>query len=286
LKTNETSIISPKAKIGNNVKIGNFCIIHDNVEIGDDTIIDDYCTLGYPTPLAENKPLIIGKNCLIRSYAIIRRGVVIGDKVIIYPHVVIEDNVIIGESVEIFTGAFIGKEPKGAGVVSRQPKFERRIVIGNECSIGPNVVIFYDVAIGNNTLLGDGASVREQCVIGSYCILSRYVTINYNTNIGNHTKIMDNTHITGNALIGDNVFISTMVGTTNDNIIRMGYGEHIMGPTIEDSVIIGVGASLLPGIKIGKNAIVAAGSVVTKNVAAYDVVMGIPAKVVKNLNVK
>ena len=68
------------------------------------------------------------------------------------------------------------------------------------------------------TLIGDGASIREQCRIGDNCIVSRLVTINYNAKIGNRTKIMDNTHITGNMEIGDDVFIS-VVATTNDNNI-------------------------------------------------------------------
>ncbi len=207
----------------------------------------------------------------------------IGPDSIIHPHVVIADGVKLGAGVEVFPGAFLGKEPKGAGALARQPVFERQLVVGDGCSIGPNAVLFYDVVIGANTLLGDGASVREKCRIGSRCILSRYVTVNYATTIGDGTKVMDNSHITGNAVIGDNVFISVMVGTTNDNVVRSGYADHIVGPRIEDDVVIGVGASLLPAVKIGRGATVAAGSVVTKDVAAQTLVAGVPARLVRRL---
>lgn len=235
----------------------------------------------HPSAIISDKA-IIGDNVDIGAYAIIGEAK-IGDGTHIHPHVIIADGIEIGRAVEVFPGAFLGKEPKGAGAVARKPEFVKRIQIDDECSIGPNVVIYYDVDIGSNTLLGDGASIREKCKIGSKCIISRYVTVNYETTIGDRTKIMDSTHITGRATIGNDVFISTLVGTTNDNHIHKAYGEHIQGPIIENKVIIGVGASLLPNIRLGENCVVAAGAVVTKNVDAGTLVAGIPARFVRKL---
>ncbi|WP_083460673.1 acyltransferase, partial [Gulbenkiania mobilis] len=192
------------------------------------------------------------------------------------------EGVRISKNVEIFPGAFLGKEPKGAGATARQPVFKKEIFIGENCSIGPNCVIFYDVSIGNNTLLGDGASIREKCIVGSYCIISRYVTVNYNTRIGDHTKIMDCTHITGNAEIGDNVFISLLVGTANDNVVRAGYCEDkIVGPHIKSNAVIGLGATILPAVVIGEGATIGAGSVVTKDIEAGALAVGVPARSIK-----
>ena len=72
-----------------------------------------------------------------------------------------------------------------------------------------------------------------------------------------------------------------MVGTTNDNLVRAGFADHIQGPVIQDHVVIGVGASLLPNINLGEGSTVAAGSVVTKNVGAGFLVAGIPARFVR-----
>jgi len=222
----------------------------------------------------------IGDNVEIMEFAVIREGVRIGNHVIIHPFVVIESGVVIGDNVEIFPGSYIGKVPKGAAL-ARKPDYHKHIEIQANCSIGPNAVIYYDVQIGENTLIGDGASIRERCRIGSNCILSRYVTVNYATTVGNGTKIMDSTHITGKCSIGDNVFISICVGSTNDNAIgKLGYQEaRIKGPTIEDGVAVGAGAMLMPGITIHENAIVGAGSVVTKDVPTRAVVMGSPATI-------
>lgn len=222
----------------------------------------------------------IGADVKIGPFAVIGAAK-LGAGTVIHPHVVIADGVQLGANVEVFPGAFIGKEPKGAGAIARQPEFERRVVIGDECSIGPHAVIFYDVVIGANTLLGDGASIREKCVIGSRCILSRYVTVNYETTIGDRTKVMDNSHITGNARLGNDVFVSTMVGTANDNLIKAGFGDHISGPVVEDFGFIGAGATLLPGVTVGQHAMVAAGAVVTKSVADNAVVAGVPAKLLR-----
>lgn len=227
----------------------------------------------------------IGENVEIQEFVVIRERVRIGNNVIIHPHVIIEPGVIIGDNVEIFSGTYIGKAPKGAGATSREIIFRPFVRIGDSCAIGPNAVIYYDVSIGNNTLVGDGASIREQCKVGSFCLLGRYVTVNYNSTIGNHVKIIDLTHITGNCTIGNNVFISLCVGTSNDNAIGKSgcHEDQIHGPIIEDGAVIGLGASLLPNVRIGENAVVGAGAVVSKDVPSNTVVMGVPAKIVKRL---
>lgn len=239
-------------------------------------------------PLAVVHTNQIGNNPKIYEYSIIRENVIIGNDVTIHPNVVIESGVIIGDNVEIFPGAFIGKEPNGAGATARPIQFDRVVEIGDNCSIGPHAVIYYDVKIGNNTLIGDGASIREQVRIGHHCLISRYVTINYNSRIGNFTKIMDLSHITGNVSIGDNVFISIMVSSANDNIlVERTYDEdNVVGPTIEDDVSIGAGAVLLPGVRIGRGSFVGAGAVVTKDVAPGLLVMGVPARPIRDMNSK
>ncbi len=143
-------------------------------------------------------------------------------------------------------------------------------------------MIYYDVTIGKHTLIGDNASIREKCVIGDFCIISRNVTINYNAKIGNRTKIMDSTHITGNCEIGDDVFISVLVKTTNDNAMgKSGYEEErIVGPKIQNGVLIGAGANILPGVTIGEKSIIGASLVVNEDVLSNKLVIGLPARII------
>ena len=85
--------------------------------------------------------------------------------------------------------------------------------------------------------------------------------------------------------IGNNVFISVQVATTNDNAMgRDGYSkEKVRGGIIEDYATIGAAANILPNVVIGENAMVGAGSVVTKDVPKNQVVMGVPARMVRTL---
>ena len=210
----------------------------------------------------------------------IGKDVVIHDFVTLYPRVVIED------SVEIFEGAVVGRPPKGTAATHRKVASTLKPTRIGRCSvISPHAVIYTDVRIGAETLIGDGASIREGCRIGTNCVISRDVTVNYNTTIGDYTKIMDNTHITGNMRIGSHVFISLLVSTSNDNNLgAKGYdSSRVIGPTIEDDVGVGAGANILPGIKIGAGSIVAAGAVVTRDVPPKKLVMGVPARIVRDL---
>lgn len=228
----------------------------------------------------------ISKKATIASTSVIHDGVTIEDDVIIHDFVVIYPNTIIKEGVEIFDHCVLGKLPTSPGITSRQLKNKYdTLVIGESSVLCPSVVIYTGTKIGSRNLLGDFCSIREECTIGDNCIISRNVSVNYNTEIGNNTKIMDNTHITGNMKIGNNVFISVLVATTNDNTMgRIAYDDkHVRGAIIEDNVTVGAAANILPGVRVGCNSIVGAGALVTKDVPSSKVVMGVPARIIRNV---
>lgn len=222
----------------------------------------------------------------ISKTAIIYENVMIEDDVVIRDYAVIYPNTVIKKGAEICEYCVIGRPPKSPGCISRKLSVNLgNTVIGENAIVNPGCVVYAGVIVGHNSLLGDNCSIREECVVGDYCLISRNVTINYNTIIGNRTKILDNTHITGNAVIEEDVFISTLVAMTNDNTMgREKYSEgHVKGPYIKRKTTIGAGANILPNVTIGENCIVGAGAVVTKDVPDGKVVMGIPAKIIRNV---
>jgi acetyltransferase-like isoleucine patch superfamily enzyme len=145
-----------------------------------------------------------------------------------------------------------------------KPKVGEGVIIGQNVLFGKNVVIWHYVVIGSDTKIGDGTR------IGSFCDIGRGVAIGHNCVIQAHVTI-------SNACkLGNNVFIGPNTSVLND---KFPYSTVLTPSFIEDNVVIGGCVVILPNVTVGKNAVLAAGSVVTKNVLPCTVVKGIPAKV-------
>jgi len=198
------------------------------------------------------------------------------DFAIIYETATIMDNVIIGEH------NVIGKVPTPTSEIKKKLDLSALATIINESTkLCSNVTVYSNVTVGENCLLGDNVSIFTDVTIGDNVIISRNVTINSETIVGNNSRIMDGSHVTGRSTIGNNVFISTGVFMANDNLFgKKGFNEDSKGPCIEDFVSIGVGVVLLPNIRIGRGSVIAAGSVVKKDVPSGVVVSGNPAKII------
>ncbi|HEY9399254.1 MAG TPA: acyltransferase [Nitrososphaeraceae archaeon] len=134
--------------------------------------------------------------------------------------------------------------------------------VSETAKIGKNVKIWHFSYIGNNTEIGDNVS------IGSL------VHIDYNVKIGDNTRIEGSVYIPPLTSIGKNVFIGPCVTFTNDPYPM---SPKMIGVVVEDGAIIGGRAVFKAGVSVGKNSVVAMGSVVTKDVPPNVLVMGHPA---------
>lgn len=232
----------------------------------------------HPTAVVEAET--VGSGVRIGEFAVVRAGAKIEDEVVIGPHVVVEANATIGEGTELLPGSYVGRSPKAVGAIARQPTFRAQLEIGPRCLIGPHATVYYDVEIEAETLVGDGASIREMCRIGSSCVIGRMVTLDRDVTMGDRCRTLDKAYLTGGMRIGSDVFIAASVVSANDNAFGShGYSEDgLLPPRIEDEARIGGGASLLPGVVIGRGATVGSGAVVTANVEAGSRVLGVPAR--------
>lgn len=210
---------------------------------------------------------------------ILGKKVKIGKNVIFGFNVVICDNVIIGDNVQIHHNAVIGQQPFSSLLLTKRSNIQSPTKIENDVVIGSNSVIYAGCSIGDKTIISDSVVLREKCEIGKECIIGTGVTMNIGAILKNRIRVVNSSHITANTIIEDDVFISTHVCTTNDNNMDRSPFE-LKGVHMKKGATIGAGAIFLPGITVGEEAVVGAGAVVTKDVPAKSVVMGIPAKIV------
>lgn len=232
----------------------------------------------HPTAVIETEG-VIGEGTSIGPFVVMEPGSRCGRGCTIDAGVYIAADVIIGDRVRIFANAVIGRPPRNTGALSRQPKADGRTVIGTGCVVGANASIYKGARLGAETLIGDGVMIRENTSLGTQCVVGANSTINCNTVIGDRTKIMDLSHVTADAVIGDDVFWSVNVISANDNAMgRRGYTGAERGPRVESGARIGLGAAVLPGKIIGRDAVVAGGAVVTRDVPEATTVMGVPAR--------
>jgi len=232
----------------------------------------------HPSAVVETDS--IGEGVAIGEFAIVRAGAVLGDGVAILPHAIVEADVEVGAATEVLPGALLGRRPRAVGAISREPTYREQLRVGPGCSIGAHAILYYDVEIGGDTLIGDAAAIRETGRVGSGTVIGRGAVVDREMTVGDGTYLGFATSLAARSTIGDKVFIAQHVVMTNDNALGAhGWREEaIAGPTVEDEARIGANATLLPGVTIGRGAIVGAGSVVTRDVAAGTTVMGVPAR--------
>jgi acetyltransferase-like isoleucine patch superfamily enzyme len=144
-------------------------------------------------------------------------------------------------------------------------------------------IISQNAQIGKNTRIGNFVFIRDHTVIGKDCVIGSYVDIEGDVQIGDFVSLQSGCYLTRGVIIEDKVFCGPRIVTLNDKY--MCYGRSSMefvrqAPRILRAARIGGGSVLCPGITIGENAVVAAGSVITRDVPDRMMVLGNPAKVV------
>ena len=203
----------------------------------------------------------------------------IAETAVVYPGVELGEDVVVGDY------AVVGKEP----VLGRRSTASRKelppLVVGDGTAILAGAVVFAGTRLGSGVIVGDQACIRERCELGDEVVVGRGAHVENDTTIGARAKIQANAYVTAYTTVEEDVFIAPCAVTTNDNY--MGRTEerhrHRRGPTIRRGARIGGGAVLLPGIEIGEEAFVGAGAVVLRDVPARAVVVGNPARKIRDV---
>ncbi len=228
----------------------------------------------------------IGLNVKLGHNVVIEDDVVIFDNVTIGYNVVIRKDTLIGEGSIIGDNTVLGKEPFRAAIsATTEKKALSPLILGKYVTIGANCVIYRGATLKDHVFVGDLASIREDVQIGDHSIIGRGVTIENKTTIGRYVKIETEAYITAISIIEDYCFIAPEVTFTNDNFLGRTEErkKYFRGPTLRKGARIGANATILPGIEIGEDALIAAGSVVTRNVPPRKIYLGVPAKEFKDV---
>lgn len=178
-----TAIISPLAKIDNNVEIGPYTIIHDNVHIGENSKIGAFCEIGLPTPLAINSELTIGSHANIRSHSIIYIGSKIGSNLQTGHHICIRENSYIAEGVQIGSRSDI----QGDCSIGQYTRMHADVHVGKNSNIGSYVWLFPEVLLTNDAMPPSDELIGP--IIDDYCVLASKVLVFPGVHIGQHAVV-------------------------------------------------------------------------------------------------
>ncbi|MBN1297261.1 N-acetyltransferase [bacterium] len=151
--------------------------------------------------------------------------------------------------------------------------------IGEGAVIRSHTVIYAGNRIGSNFQTGHHVFVRECNTIGDDVSVGTLTVVEHHVVIGNRVRIHSQVFIPEFSVIEDDAWIGPNVVMTNAPYPRGNrVKEMLQGPVVCSGAKIGANATLLPGVVIGRGALVGAGSVVTRDVVEYAVVMGNPAR--------
>ncbi len=203
----------------------------------------------------------------------------------IHPTAVVHPGTVLGDGVKVLEHAEVGKQPtlSPRSTARREPL--PPAVVGDGSVISSGAILFAGTTVGARVILGDQSCVRERVAIGDDVVVGRGSLIENDTTIGARTRIQADAYVTAYSTLEEDVFVAPCVVTTNDNF--MGRTEKrlglMRGPTIRRGARVGGGATLCPGVEIGEEAFVGAGAVVTRDVPPRTVVVGSPARAIRDV---
>ncbi|HEX2191941.1 MAG TPA: DapH/DapD/GlmU-related protein [Acidimicrobiales bacterium] len=174
-----------------------------------------------------------------------------------------------GSSIE--AGAVVGHPYEGWRAPAR---------LGRGCTVRTGTVIYADTVLGDHTSTGVNALIREHTHIGHRGLIGSATIIEGHVVVGDDVALQSGVFLPTQARLGDRVFVGPRAVLTNDRYpLRRRQGYRADGPVLEDDVSVGANATVLPGVRIGEGAMVAAGAVVTRDVPAWALAVGNPARV-------
>jgi acetyltransferase-like isoleucine patch superfamily enzyme len=190
----------------------------------------------------------------------------------------IHGRVKLGHDAHIGDYVVIGEPPRG------KKAGQLKTTIGARAVIRSHSVIYAGNAIGNDFQTGHGVLVREETHIGNNVSIGSHSVVEHHVTIGNNVRLHSNVFVPEFSVLEDGCWLGPNVVVTNARYPQSSNAkESLRGAIVKRGAKVGANATLLPGVVIGENALVGAGAVVVHDVPPGAVVIGNPARVVKQV---
>ncbi len=198
-------------------------------------------------------------------------------------HVVVHSGTLIGDGCVIEDHAVLGKRPRLAGTSTARGGVGQ-LRLAERVTVCAGAVVLAGATVGEGAILGDQSFVRERSGVGAGSVVGRGSVVDNDVEVGARVRMQTDVYLSAFTVVEDDVFLGPGAITTNDDTMgRHGSGTPLRGATLRRACRIGGGAVLTPGVEIGEEAFVASGAVVTRDVPPRGVVMGVPARMVREV---
>ncbi|WP_436536310.1 DapH/DapD/GlmU-related protein [Actinoplanes sp. HUAS TT8] len=210
----------------------------------------------------KSRPIVIGGYVTVGAYAVLHGGLTIGEQAYIGHHTI------------------LGEPEYGYAVRGLYAGAGADTVLGDRVIVRAGAIVYAGVTIGNDTTIGHHTLLRTDVTVGTASQLAANLTIERGARIGSHVRCSPGSHLTADTVVGDHVFLGAGVRTINDKQLIWRDPEREMPlnpPVFGEGCKVGTGAVVLAGVAVGRNVLVGAGSVVTRDVTDDTIVYGVPA---------
>jgi acetyltransferase-like isoleucine patch superfamily enzyme len=197
--------------------------------------------------------------------------------------VVVHASAHIGDGCVVEDHAILAKRPRLASSSSAHGDLDS-LALGERVTVCQAAIVFAGATIGAGAIIGDQSFIRERSSVGADSVIGRGSVVDNDVQVGARVRVQTGVYLTAFTLVEDDVFVGPGALTTNDNTMaRHGDETPLEGAILRRACRVGAGAILTPGVEIGEEAYVAAGALVTRDVPAGTVVMGVPARVAREV---
>lgn len=210
------------------------------------------------------------------------RSVVIHSGAMIGPFAVVHGGTVISEGARIEEHAVLGKPELGYAVGQTHPGAGGETVIGAGAVVRSGAIVYADVQVGVNTLVGHHTLLRTAVRVDAETQLGHHLTIERATRIGREVRCSPGSHITSATVLADRVFLGAGVRTINDKTLTWRDPHRrptLAAPRFGTGAKVGSGSVVLAGVRVGEHAMIGAGSLVTHDIPPGALAFGHPARV-------